>query len=182
MTAKVRNVMISSRQESRHWTRKATSIPAQKRYSHPTRCSFVTQNSGMISYEGSAIGHAIDSSLKDRAELVMNFWESFEDHEASHRSSNFQPLFREVLERRGNGNEEIAYDPPWSGKAYSSAKAAREAKARYAVQASQINNLDGVSHAPFRPPHCTWWKHFPQKIFPRLPLCGSDKWRQDLEN
>jgi hypothetical protein len=96
---------------------------------------FVALNSGAVSNEGSTIGQAVDSPLKDREALIITFWKSFQDHEASHRSDTFQPLFREVLELCENGNEEIAYEMLWSGKAYSEAeaKAAREAKARYAA-------------------------------------------------
>jgi hypothetical protein len=57
------------------------------------------------------------------------------DHEQSHRSETFQPLFRRVLELCENGNEEIAYEMLWSGKAYSAeeARAAQEAKEKYAA-------------------------------------------------
>lgn len=96
---------------------------------------FVAMNSGAVSNEGSTIGQAVDSPLKDREALIITFWRSFEEHEASHRSDTFQPLFREVLALCENGNEEIAYAMLWSGKAYSpeEAHAAREAKARYAA-------------------------------------------------
>ncbi len=96
---------------------------------------FVLLNSGQISNEGSTIGQAVESPLKDREALIVTFWRSFEDHEASHRSDTFQPLFQEVLELCENGNEEIAYEMLWSGAAYSpeEARAAREAKERYAA-------------------------------------------------
>ena len=96
---------------------------------------FVALNSGQISNEGSTIGQAVDSSLKDREALIVTFWNSFEDHERSHRSETFQPLFKQVLELCENGNEEIAYEMLWSGKAYDAeeARAARQAKARYAA-------------------------------------------------
>jgi hypothetical protein len=96
---------------------------------------FVALNSGQISNEGSTIGQPVDDELKDREALIVTFWSSFENHEASHRSKTFQPLFRRVLELCENGNEEIAYDMLWSGKAYSpqEAVAAREAKERYAA-------------------------------------------------
>jgi hypothetical protein len=96
---------------------------------------FVVMNSGDISNEGSSIGQAVSSPLKDREALIVTFWRSFEDHERSHRSESFQPLFREVLELCENGNEEIAYEMLWSGKAYrpQEAQAAREAKAKYAA-------------------------------------------------
>ena len=61
----------------------------------------------------------VDDGLKDREALIVTFWRSFEEHEASHRSDTFQPLFRRVLELCENGNEEIAYEMLWSGKAYS---------------------------------------------------------------
>ncbi|MEW8297748.1 MAG: ligand-binding protein SH3 [Candidatus Thiodiazotropha sp.] len=96
---------------------------------------FVALNSGEISNEGSTIGQAVASDLKDREALIVTFWRSFAEHEQSHRSDSFQPLFRQVLELCANGNEEIAYDMLWSGQAYShdEAKAAREAKARFAA-------------------------------------------------
>ena len=94
---------------------------------------FVLMNSGDISNEGSTIGQAVSSSLKDREALIVTFWRSFEDHERSHRSDTFQPLFREVLELCENGNEEIAYEMLWSGRQYSDeeARAAQEAKQKY---------------------------------------------------
>ena len=96
---------------------------------------FVVMNSGDISNEGSTIGQAVSSSMKDREALIVTFWRSFEDHERSHRSDTFQPLFREVLELCENGNEEIAYEMLWSGKAYDpdEAQAARDAKEKYAA-------------------------------------------------
>jgi len=96
---------------------------------------FVALNSGQISNEGSTIGQPVASGLKDREALIVTFWRSLEEHEASHRSETFQPLFRKVLELCENGNEELAYDMLWSGKAYSAedAEAARKAKARYAA-------------------------------------------------
>jgi hypothetical protein len=97
----------------------------------------VVLNSGQISNEGSTIGQAVESPLKDREALIITFWRSFEEHEASHRSQTFQPLFKQVLELCENGNEEIAYSMLWSGKAYSheEALAAQEAKERYAKAA-----------------------------------------------
>jgi hypothetical protein len=94
---------------------------------------FVAINNGQISNEGSAIGQAIASPLKGREALIITFWESYEEHEASHRSSTFQPLFEKVLEICENGNEEVAYDMLWSGRAYDteSANKAREAKKLY---------------------------------------------------
>ena len=96
---------------------------------------FVALNSGRISNEGSTIGQAVESSLKDREALIVTFWNSFEDHERSHRSETFQPLFDKVLDLCENGNEEIAYEMLWSGQAYDpeTAKAAREAKDKYAA-------------------------------------------------
>jgi hypothetical protein len=96
---------------------------------------FVALNSGDISNEGSTTGQAVASRLKGREALIVTFWRSFDDHERSHRSETFQPLFRQVLELCENGNEEIAYEMLWSGKAYSDeeAVAAREAKIRYAA-------------------------------------------------
>ena len=96
---------------------------------------FVALNSGQISNEGSTVGQAVDSSLKDREALIVTFWNSFEDHERSHRSETFQPLFERVLDLCENGNEEIAYEMLWSGQAYDAeaAKAAREAKEKYAA-------------------------------------------------
>ena len=94
---------------------------------------FVALNSGSISNEGSTVGQAVASPLKGREALIVTFWSSFENHERSHRSDTFQPLFQKVLELCENGNEEIAYEMLWSGKAYSKAEAeaARQAKARY---------------------------------------------------
>ena len=97
----------------------------------------VVLNSGMISNEGSTVGQSVASPLKDREALIVTFWRSFEEHEASHRSATFQPLFQQVLELCENGNEEVAYRMLWSGKAYSPAEAAaaRAAKERYAKAA-----------------------------------------------
>ncbi len=58
---------------------------------------FVALNSGQISNEGSTIGKAVDSDMKDREALIVTFWDSFKEHEQSHRSDSFQPLFQEVL-------------------------------------------------------------------------------------
>jgi hypothetical protein len=94
---------------------------------------FVALNSGAISNEGSTVGQAVQSPLKGREALIVTFWRSFEDHEKSHRSETFQPLFKKALELCENGNEEIAYNMLWSGSAYSpeQARAAREAKQKY---------------------------------------------------
>jgi hypothetical protein len=96
---------------------------------------FVALNSGQISNEGSTIGQAVESGHKGKEALIVTFWNSFADHEESHRSPTFQPLFKQVLELCENGNEEIAYTMLWSGKAYNreEAKAAQEAKQRYAA-------------------------------------------------
>lgn len=96
---------------------------------------FVALNSGRISNEGSTVGQPVDNGLKDREALIVTFWRSFDEHEESHRSDTFQPLFRKVLELCENGNEELAYEMLWSGQAYSAedAAAAREAKARFAA-------------------------------------------------
>ena len=94
---------------------------------------FVSLNTGDISNEGSTVGQAVASPLKGKEALIVTFWNSFEDHEKSHQSETFQPLFKDVLELCENGNEEIAYEMLWSGKAYDEeqAKAAREAKEHY---------------------------------------------------
>jgi hypothetical protein len=94
---------------------------------------FVVLNAGRVSNEGSTAGQALASPLQDREALIVTFWRSFEEHEASHRSDTFQPLFQEVLELCENGNEEIAYRMLWSGQAYDAeaAQAARAAKLRY---------------------------------------------------
>jgi hypothetical protein len=94
---------------------------------------FVAMNSGQVSNEGSTVGQAVDSAMKDKEALIVTFWKSFEDHERSHRSDTFQPLFRRVLELCENGNEEIAYRMLWSGMAYGAeeAREARAAKERY---------------------------------------------------
>lgn len=91
---------------------------------------FVCLNSGMISNEGSTVGQAVASPLAGREALIVTFWRSFAEHEQSHRSPTFQPLFRQVLELCENGNEEIAYSMLWQGAAYSpeQAKLAQAAK------------------------------------------------------
>lgn len=91
---------------------------------------FVALNSGAVSNEGSTIGQAVESEFKGKEALIITFWNTFEDHEESHKSDTFQPLFEQVLELCENGNEEIAYEMLWSGKAYSAeeAKAAKAAK------------------------------------------------------
>ena len=95
---------------------------------------FVTLNSGAVSNEGSTIGQAVESPLKGKEALIITFWRSFAEHEASHKSPTFQPLFKQALELCENGNEEIAYEMLWSGAAYNAreAKAAQEAKELYA--------------------------------------------------
>jgi len=95
---------------------------------------FVALNSGNISNEGSTVGQTVESPLKDKEAIIVTFWRTFEDHEESHKSETFQPLFEQVLELCENGNEELAYHMLWSGAAYSpeEAKAAREAKEKYA--------------------------------------------------
>jgi hypothetical protein len=96
---------------------------------------FVALNSGNISNEGSTAGQAVESPLKGREALVVTFWRTFAEHEQSHRSDTFQPLFQQVLALCENGNEEIAYEMLWSGRGYSpeEAQAARKAKSRYAA-------------------------------------------------
>ena len=96
---------------------------------------FVALNSGQVSNEGSTIGQAVESPMKDKEALIITFWKTFEDHEESHKSQTFQPLFKAVLELCENGNEEIAYEMMWSGAAYSpeEAEAARKAKQEYAA-------------------------------------------------
>ncbi|MEJ2608971.1 MAG: ligand-binding protein SH3 [Candidatus Thiodiazotropha sp.] len=96
---------------------------------------FVALNSGEISNEGSTVGQAVTSEFKDREALIVTFWNSFEEHESSHRSETFQPLFAKVLELCENGNEEIAYQMLWSGEAYDSEQAqkAKQAKEQYAA-------------------------------------------------
>ena len=95
---------------------------------------FVALNSGKVSNEGSTIGQPVESDLKGKEALIVTFWNSFEEHEASHRSDTFQPLFQKVLDLCENGNEEIAYEMLWSGKAYGPEEiaAARAAKQQYA--------------------------------------------------
>jgi hypothetical protein len=99
---------------------------------------FVSLNSGNISNEGSTAGQAVESSLKGKEALIVTFWRSFAEHEQSHRSDTFQPLFQQMLELCENGNEEIAYEMLWSGKAYSveEARQAREAKEYHARSAA----------------------------------------------
>ena len=93
----------------------------------------VCLNSGAVSNEGSTVGQAVESPLKGKEALIITFWKSFAEHEESHKSETFQPLFQKVLELCENGNEEIAYDMQWSGKVYNDeeAKAAKQAKAKY---------------------------------------------------
>ncbi len=94
----------------------------------------VAMNSGNISNEGSTVGQAVESDLKNKEALVITFWRTFEEHEESHKSETFQPLFEKVLELCENGNEEIAYDMLWSGAAYDEEQivAAKEAKLKFA--------------------------------------------------
>jgi len=94
----------------------------------------VALNSGQISNEGSTVGQAVESPLKGKEALIITFWKSFQQHEDSHKSDTFQPLFEQVLELCENGNEEIAYEMLWSGAAYNKeqAEAAKEAKLKYA--------------------------------------------------
>jgi hypothetical protein len=94
---------------------------------------FVCLNSGQVSNEGSTIGQPVEDELQGKEALIVTFWRSFEEHEASHRSETFQPLFQQVLDLCENGNEEIAYEMLWSGKAYSAEEAekARQAKLQY---------------------------------------------------
>lgn len=91
----------------------------------------VCLNSGQISNEGSTVGQAVQSPLKGKEALIITFWKTFEEHEASHRSDSFQPLFEKVLEVCENGNEEIAYEMLWSGSAYD------EENAQKAIDAKQ---------------------------------------------
>ena len=95
----------------------------------------VMLNSGNISNEGSTVGQTVESELKNKEALIITFWKSFDEHEESHRSETFQPLFEKVIEICENGNEEIAYDMLWSGAAYDEeqAKAAQDAKALHAA-------------------------------------------------
>lgn len=95
----------------------------------------VALNTGNISNEGSTVGQAVESPLKDKEALIITFWRSFAEHEESHRSDTFQPLFQDVLALCENGNEEIAYQMLWSGKAYDAeqAEAAKAAKKRFAI-------------------------------------------------
>jgi hypothetical protein len=94
---------------------------------------FVCLNSGQVSNEGSTIGKVMEDPLKGREALIITFWRSFSEHEESHKSPTFQPLFKDVLELCENGNQETGYEMLWSGKAYSpkEAKAAQEAKAKW---------------------------------------------------
>jgi hypothetical protein len=90
----------------------------------------VVLNSGQISNEGSNVGKALESKFKDREALIITFWRSYEDHENSHKSKTFQPLFKKVIDVCENGNEEIVYDMLWQGEAYTPemAKLAQSAK------------------------------------------------------
>ena len=90
----------------------------------------VVLNSGQISNEGSNIGKALASDLKDREALIITFWKSYDDHENSHKSETFQHVFQKVIDVCDNGNEEIVYSMLWQGAAYTPemAKLARSAK------------------------------------------------------
>ena len=90
----------------------------------------VVLNSGQISNEGSNIGKALASDLKGREALIITFWKSYDDHENSHKSKTFQPLFQKVIDVCDNGNEEIVYSMLWQGAAYTPemAKLAKSAK------------------------------------------------------
>ena len=90
----------------------------------------VVLNSGQISNEGSNIGKALSSELKGREALIITFWTSYEDHENSHKSDTFQPLFQKVSDVCEKGNEEIVYSMLWQGAAYTPemAKLAQSAK------------------------------------------------------
>jgi hypothetical protein len=94
---------------------------------------FVCLNSGQVSNEGSTVGQVVENPFKGKEALIVTFWDTFENHERSHRSETFQPLFMRVLEVCENGNEEVAYQMLWSGKAYDAdqARVAQEAKAKY---------------------------------------------------
>ncbi|AAZ97468.1 hypothetical protein Tbd_1515 [Thiobacillus denitrificans ATCC 25259] len=96
---------------------------------------FVALNSGQVSNEGSTIGKPVESPMKGKEALIVTFWTDFDSHEKSHRSETFQPLFEKALELCENGNEEIAYEMLWSGKAYAPEEitAARQAKEQYAA-------------------------------------------------
>ena len=93
----------------------------------------VVLNSGQISNEGSTVGQALDSDLKNREALIITFWKSYDDHENSHKSDTFQPLFKKVIDVCENGNEEIVYDMLWQGEAYTPemAKLAKNAKEKH---------------------------------------------------
>ena len=90
----------------------------------------VVLNSGQISNEGSTVGQALESDLKNREALIITYWRSYEEHENSHKSEMFQPLFQKVIDLCENGNEEIVYDMLWQGEAYTpeAAKLAQAAK------------------------------------------------------
>lgn len=91
---------------------------------------FVCLNSGQVSNEGSTVGQVMRSPLAGREALIVTFWRSFEQHEDSHKSATFQPLFKAVLELCENGNEEIGYEMLWQGTSYApeEVEAARRAK------------------------------------------------------
>ena len=61
----------------------------------------------------------VASELKGREALIVAFGASREEHAQSHRRKTFQPMLRRVLEFCENGNEEIACETAWSGRAYS---------------------------------------------------------------
>ena len=51
--------------------------------------------------------------------LIITFWKSYDDHENSHKSDTFQPLFQKFIDLCEYGNEETVYDMMWQGEAYS---------------------------------------------------------------
>jgi hypothetical protein len=36
--------------------------------------------------------------MKNKEALIITFWNTFAEHEQSHKSETFQPLFKDVLE------------------------------------------------------------------------------------
>ena len=61
---------------------------------------------------------------------IITFWKTYDDHENSHKSETFQPLFQKVIDVCENGNEEIVYSMLWSGEAYTPEMAERARTAK----------------------------------------------------
>ena len=77
----------------------------------------VLKNSGAISIEGSTAGKVVDTEMKDREFLIVTFWDSFEEHEESHKHAGFNKLFTDFLDLCETADEPV-YEMLWQGSAY----------------------------------------------------------------